>query len=179
MGGYSNGMNQKPSQYGRVESAWAVDIRVLHRTGWLEQGNWGTYCPGLNLLAKDGKLTLMYEATFEDGTKRPVGETYDLFNSPRHLGGSMPYFICPGIGCGRHVSKLYRSSGRFRCRHCSKLVYNCQYDSFVERAARQIDKITSKLETNLNSDGRPKHMRRKTYEKLLARLQRIEDTLGV
>jgi hypothetical protein len=179
MGGFSNGLNQRPSQYGRVDSTWSLDVMALHRAGWLKPGQWGTYCPGLNLLAKEGKLALMYDATFEDGTKRPIGETYDVVNSPRHFGGSIPYFICPGIGCGRRVSKLYGNSGHFRCRQCSRLVYNCQYEGFVECAARQIDKIATKLESGNEFGGRPKYMRRKTYEKLLARLHIIEDRLGI
>jgi hypothetical protein len=179
MGGYNSGSNQRRSRYGRADSTWALDVTALHRAGWLKPGHWGTYRPGLNLLAKEGQLTLMYDATFKDGTQRPVGEIYNVVSSPRHFGGSVPYLICPGNGCGRRVSKLYRNTGRFRCRQCSKLVYDCQYENWVDRTLRRQDKITKKLGINHRAiaepSQRPKHMRRKTYERLVYQLQTIED----
>jgi hypothetical protein len=152
---------------------------ALHRAGWLKPGHWGTYRPGLNLLAKEGQLTLMYDATFEDGTKRPVGQTYNVVSSPRHFGGSVPYLVCPGNGCGRPVRKLYRNTGRFRCRQCSKLTYDCQSENWVDRTLRRQDKLRRQLgisqDAPLEPPRRPKYMRRKTYEKLLYQLQTIED----
>jgi hypothetical protein len=142
-------------------------------------GQWGTYRPGLNLLAKEGQLTLMYDAICNDGVKRPVGEEFNVVSSPRHFGGSVPYLICPGNGCGRRVSKFYQTTGRFRCRKCSELVYNSQYENWVDRALRRKDKITRKLGISQNAPlerpQRPKHMRRKTYERLVYQLQTIED----
>jgi hypothetical protein len=91
----------------------------------------------------------------------------------------VPYLVCPGNGCGRRVSKLYQNTGRFRCRKCSKLVYDYQYESWVDRALRRKDKITSKLGIDQEASPmvaeRPKYMRRKTYQKLLCQLQIIED----
>jgi hypothetical protein len=152
---------------------------ALHRAGWLKPGHWGTYRHGLNLSAKEGQLILMYDATFADGTRRPIGETFSVVSSPRHFGGSVPYLICPGIGCGRRVSKLYRNTGRFRCRQCSKLVYDCQRENWVDRTLRRQDRIRRQLgisqDAPLERPQRPKHMRRKTYERLVYQLQTIED----
>ena len=75
MGGYNSGSNQRRSRYGRADGTWSLDVRALHRAGWLEPGQWGSYSAGLNLLAKKHQLTLMYDATFKDGTQRPIGET--------------------------------------------------------------------------------------------------------
>lgn len=179
MGGYNSGSNQRRSRYGRADDTWSLDVMALHRAGWLKPGQWGAYRPGLNLLAKEGQLTLMYDAICDDGIKRPVGEEFNVVSVPRNFGGSVPYLVCPGNGCGRRVSKLYRNSGRFRCRKCSKLVYDCQYESWVDRALRRRDKITRKLGIDQNASPevaeRPKYMRRKTYEKLHCQLQIIED----
>jgi hypothetical protein len=179
MGGYNSGSNQRRSRYGRADSTWSLDVMALHRAGWLKPGQWGSYRPGLNLLAKEDQLTLMYDATFADGTQRPVGETLKVVSSPRHFGGSVPYLVCPGNGCGRRVTKLYRNTGRFRCRQCSELVYDCQFEGWVDRALRRRDKIARKL--GIDQDAarepphRPKYMRRKTYERLHCQLQSIED----
>ena len=179
MGGYNSGYNQRRSDYGRIDSTWSLDVMALQREGWLEPGHWGTHRPRIQLLAKEGQLTVMYDAICDDGVERPVGETFNVVKSQRHFGGSVPYVICPGDGCGRRVSKLYQSTGRFRCRKCSKLVYDCQYESSVDRTARRINKITSKLGFDTGDGQRPKHMRRKTYEKLISQLQTIVDRCGI
>jgi hypothetical protein len=179
MGGYNSGSNQGRTIYGRVDHTVALDVTILHKAGWLKPGHWGTYRPRINLLAKEGQLTVMYDAICDDGVKRLVGEQFNIVRAARHFGGSVPYLICPGNGCGRRVSKLYQTTGRFRCRECSKLVYDCQYESFVDRAARRINKITSKLGIQEEAAPRPKGMRRKTYEKLLDQLQAIEDRCGI
>lgn len=153
---------------------------ALHREGWLKPGKWGTYRPNLNLLAKEGQLTIIYDALFQNGGQRSIGETFAVVFSPRYFGGKVPYLVCPANGCGRRVSKLYRSSGRFRCRKCSHLVYDCQYENWVDRGLRRRDKITRKLgideETSPGFAERPKYMRRKTYEKLHCQLQNIEES---
>ena len=167
MGGYNSGSNQSRSRYGRADSTWSLDVMALHRAGWLKPGKWGTYRPNLNLLAKEGQLTIIYDAPFQNGGQRPIGETFAVVFSPRHFGGKVPYLVCPANGCGRRVAKLYRSSGRFRCRKCSQLVYDCQYENWGDRAVRRINKISGKLGIDEGNAGRPKYMRRKTYYKLL------------
>lgn len=182
MGGYNSGSNQWRSRYGLADMTWSLDVMTLHRAGWLELGHWGTFRPGLNLLAKQDQLTLMYDARFEDGTCKPIGETIDIVHSSRHFGGSVPYFICPGERCGRRVAKLYQNTGRFRCRRCSRLAYESQYVGWIDRMIWRRDKIARRLgidQTNSVEDARrPKHMRRKTYKNLINKLRDIEQRFG-
>lgn len=174
MGGYNSGLNQRRSRYGRVDGTRLLDVMALSRAGWLKPGEWGTYSASFQLLAKPGQLVVMYEAICEDGVKRRVDETFEVVSVPRHFGGSVPHFVCPGNGCGRRVTKLYQPGGRLRCRQCSNLVYDCLYESDANRAVRRLNKITVKF--GLGDDGaqRPKYMRCKTYEKLLQKLEDIQ-----
>ena len=42
--------------------------------------------------------------------------------TPRNLGGSRHWFICPAVGCGRRVAILY-SGSIFACRRCHQFAY--------------------------------------------------------
>ena len=50
--------------------------------------------------------------------------------------GGIAFFRCPGDGCGRRVSHLYLVEGRFRCRHCHRLIYRCQQSDWVPQRYR-------------------------------------------
>lgn len=45
--------------------------------------------------------------------------------------GGIAFFRCPGDSCGRRVCHLYLVEGRFRCRHCHRLLYRCQLWDWV------------------------------------------------
>lgn len=178
MGGYNSGSNQPRSRYGLTEDTWPLDAMKLHRAGRLKPGSWGECRPGLTLTVKEDHVTLSYVARFQDGSNKAIGEPVSIVRSRRHFGGSVPYFLCPGEGCGRRVSKLYRSSGRYRCRHCSALKYACQYENVYGRTLRRLEKVGEQLEINprdwTSEIKRPKMMRRKTYKKLVEKFNELD-----
>jgi hypothetical protein len=51
-----------------------------------------------------------------------------LTTTQPNYGGTRYWFVCPRVGCGRRVAKLYvTDSGICACRLCLRLVYECQY----------------------------------------------------
>jgi hypothetical protein len=107
----------------------------------------------------------------EDGASNDASynliETIPISRIACHLGGSCPYFLCPGAGggggggggggagtatvnnnnagCRRQVSKLYFSQRRFLCRCCSRLSYACQLEQPWQRAHRRASNRANKL----------------------------------
>lgn len=93
-----------------------------------------------------------------------------------NLGGRRPWFICPVKRCGRRAALLYAGSV-FACRHCYKLVYQCQRETSGDRASRQAEKIRDKLKWMpgiLNGEEwKPKGMHWKTFERLYTRHENL------
>lgn len=51
-----------------------------------------------------------------------------LTTTQPNYGGTRYWFVCPRIGCGRRVAKLYVTEDRIcGCRRCLRLVYEVQY----------------------------------------------------
>lgn len=96
-------------------------------------------------MAKEGRLSLIYDARVDDGRVLPIGEEIELTSVSRKGRGEVQYFLCPGAGCGRRVAELYKSSGHYRCRRCSKLAYSSQYEGWLDRNLRRRSKIEMKL----------------------------------
>ncbi len=92
--------------------------------------------------------------------------------TPCNFGGSRPWFVCPGEGCGRRVAILY-GPGRLLCRHCSDLAYASQREDRIARAKRRAEKARSRLPP---SGTRPKGMHHATFLKLTrAYLEALEE----
>lgn len=96
-----------------------------------------------------------------------------------HLGGSRPYFICPGVTddlpCGRRVERLYRVGWHFRCRHCQRLGHISQSEGPWPRALRRAAKARARLGGPITRGSplppRPRGMWQQTYDRLLAAVQ--------
>ena len=82
-----------------------------------------------------------------------------------------------GVVCGRRVTKLYLTSGRFLCRHCGKLGYASKYECAPwQQASRRANKLWRRLgiarlgvpgKTPGKPPGKPGGMLAPTYERLL------------
>ncbi|MDP9437788.1 MAG: hypothetical protein M3P49_03440, partial [Actinomycetota bacterium] len=85
--------------------------------------------------------------------------------TPCNLGGSRPWFVCPGEGCVRRVAILYGSGpGLPLCRRCRDLTYKSQREGHIDRAKRRAEKARSRLPP---SGTRPKGMHHATLLKLI------------
>jgi hypothetical protein len=89
--------------------------------------------------------------------------------TPRNLGGWRDWFLCPAVGCGRHVAILY-GGGIFACRHCFQLAYASSHEDAIGRATRRADRLRARLGWEpgiLNGGGeKPKWMHWRTFERL-------------
>jgi hypothetical protein len=70
--------------------------------------------------------------------------------------------------CGRRVTKLYLSNGRFLCRHCCHLVYAYDYERPWQRASRRARKLRQRLDiTRAGVMEKTKNMTISVYAKQL------------
>src|SRR4051812_29932632 len=147
MGGLGSG---RPSGFGRstVESCRSLDVNRLHKAGCVApgwSGGWqwmrdGEQVARINLRAEADRLHLAYRVSISGAEWQDVSETVRIVRVPCRLGGSRPYFICPGVVngsyCGRRVAKLYGAARYFLCRHCHGLAYTCQREEEMDRVLR-------------------------------------------
>lgn len=157
----------------------ALDIRRLQRDGLLTPGrafgwNWlrnGETVASINIRTEADRVILNYRNRSNGGEWQAMEYQVRLEWTPCNLGGRRAWFLCPGQGCGQRVAILYGGS-RFACRHCHKLVYDCQREPDHDRAVRRADTIRRRLGWEpgiLNGSGwKPKGMHWRTFERMKA-----------
>lgn len=181
MGGFGSG---RSSGTGRdiVEGCRSLDVNRLHKTGCLRpgwSGGWewteaGTRVAWIELRVASDRMHLSYRIRIGGGDWEPVAETVGIVQISCRLGGTRPYFICPGVvngvACGRRVAKLHGAGRYFLCRHCYRLAYASQGESSLDRTLRRANKIRRRLggEAGMAArfPARPKGMWRRTYKRL-------------
>ena len=163
-----------------IEGCRFLDANELSRKGCLNDG-WSGYwlwqrneetAAAVQLMASSGAITLEYQYSKGQGTPGPVTQRIGLVQRPGRYGGIRSYFVCPGAlqVCGRHVVRLYGGGRLFLCRHCYGLRYSSQYEGDWYRSLRRANKVRLGLGGQPGLDrpfpARPRHMWRKTYERL-------------
>ena len=63
-----------------------------------------------------------------------VQQPAELDWTPCNFGQERPWFLCPGIGCGRRVAVLRPAGKYLLCRRCYGLSYQSQRDLKMYRA---------------------------------------------
>lgn len=156
-----------------------LDIRRLQREGMLTPGrafNWqwlrnGEKVADINIRAEAHRLILSYRNRSRGGEWQATEYPVYLEWTGLHFGGKRVWFRCPAQGCGRRVATLFGGSV-FACRHCHKLVYECQRERDDDRALRRADNIRRRLgwePGTLNGHGsKPKGMHWRTYFRLVS-----------
>jgi hypothetical protein len=112
----------------------------------------------------------------------PIHQRLRTLHVACHFGGTRPLFCCPD--CGRRARILYLHPSRFVCRRCTGLRYWSQSVSSRTRAQIAIHRVQKRLAPG-DAFGswppdevpgeKPKGMRRKTHERLLQRLEVLQD----
>ena len=171
MGGYGSG-NRFQSGKTTTGNMRALDVRLLHRKGFLAPGQYsrlkwsnngkGTFAIGVR--GEGDRVTLIHDA-WEDGEWGPCFFPVTLNWTACHLGGQRPWFMCPR--CGQRVAILYAGES-FACRRCHDLAYPSQREGEFHRALRRARKIQRRL----GWDGpygwrKPKGMHWLTFERLV------------
>jgi hypothetical protein len=98
----------------------ALDVRDLKRKGLITAGQ-----ERIGVVTRFRKRS---RANLAPGEKRIVEliANLRLTWTPCNYGGSRPWFLCPGEGCGRRVAIVYGPSSPPRCRLCRGLSYASQ-----------------------------------------------------
>jgi hypothetical protein len=183
MGGIGSG---RTSGFARdtVESCHTFDVNWLQRERCLSPGRsstlqWsrsGEDVASINLRAEHDRLHLTYSVR-RSGEWEDVAETVRIVRVPCSLGGTRPYFICPGVvnavACGRRVAKLHGPGRYFLCRHCYRLAHASQSESTWDLTLRRVNKIRQRLGGDPGLIApfppKPKGMWRSTYQRLRER----------
>jgi hypothetical protein len=165
---------------GTTDDYRAIDVRRWQRDGLLTAGRafgwqWsrdGKVVASIQVRVETDRVWLIYRHQSGGG-----GEWKDknypvwLDWTPCNLGGRRPWFRCPASGCGRRMAILY-GGGIFACRHCYRLAYPSQRETWNGRALRRADRIRARLgwvPGILNGGGlKPKSMHWRTFERLSA-----------
>jgi hypothetical protein len=180
MGGMNSGRRDQGGK--RITSdCHSLDVRLFQRDGVLVAGRSFT-----TSWMRNGKAIASIQVKVEadrvilDYRHQRDGDEWKSQNYPVRIewtscnyGGSRAWFLCPAQGCGRRVAKLFLGSAIFACRHCYKLAYASQRETYDDRAARRADTIRRRLGWDvgiLNSPGgKPKGMHLRTYLRLTVR----------
>ena len=126
-----------------------------------------------HLEEKSGHMRLSYTVTRCTGEKIPVEYAIQLSSTPWRFGGRRWWFECPLTD--RRVLKLHLPNGatKFASRQAYRLPYDCQRETPRYRSLGRAWKARKRLES-IGGIGdpclRPKWMRRKTFDRLMAKV---------
>jgi hypothetical protein len=102
---------------------------------------------------------------------QPMAQRVPLSQTACNYGGARSWFHCPR--CSARVAKLYLRESGFLCRGCHRIAYASQSEDPIGRAWRAQQKIERRLSEDWE---RPSGMHRSTYERLIARICKHEET---
>lgn len=176
MGGMGSGRRNQSGK-DTTEGARPLDIRKLQRAGVLIPGRlfgwqWTVYdrpVADIQIRVEADRVVLIYRHRLSgDSEWQDVQQPVYLAHTTCTYGGKRPWWLCPN--CGRRVAVLYGPGKLYACRHCYKLVYECQRETYDDRAARRADTIRRKLGWDIGifnpQGGKPKGMHYRTYQRL-------------
>ena len=187
MGGYGSGRWGWARTRATTDGPLALDVRELARRGLFAAGP-GCVAAGVVRWTRRGEavgrigvayrgdepgvVTLDYETRRPGEDGRRVREAIGLDRTACRLGGSRPWFRCPG--CGERRAVLHSVEGLFRCRGCHDLAYGSTREPGWERARRRAGKLRAQLGAEPGEPwgwlAKPKGMHWRTYSHLPRKL---------
>lgn len=186
MGGIGSGTHLRLGTRGMIDDMRALPIGNLARDGWLDSGGTCSFTwsrasrktGDITVTAMTGHVVLSYRSRSSGGDWQDMKYPVQIERTPCHLGGTRAWFLCPAQGCGRRVATLYGGTV-FACRQCHGLAYPSENESRRDRTVRQANKLRDRLDWppgifNGSGWGRPKHMHRRTYQRLLMQYDQLE-----
>ncbi|MDO8750678.1 MAG: hypothetical protein Q7K03_05995 [Dehalococcoidia bacterium] len=184
MGGYFSGRDRWRNT-GTVEGCRSLDVRELHRKGWLRPGlvlslSWtdkgtGREVASIGVRTHPGQIVLAYNHRRTDSEQwQSIEEPVRIAWTACNYGGQRPWFNCPGIVngvlCASRVAIIYCAGPYYLCRRCYRLAYACQGEGPADRALRGAQKIRMRLGGSPSLADwfppKPKGMHWSTYERL-------------
>jgi hypothetical protein len=179
VGGIGSGNWYRFDKKTTADECHSLDVRDLYREGLLKPGcrfrySWsraGRETASIRAFVYQDRVVLSYRRRSGlSGEWEEVKEPVAIKWTPCNFGGERPWFICPGVTCGRRVAVLYGLGRHFLCRHCYDLRYESQRKDKNYRALRRAQKIRQRLGGSANMmelfPERPKGMHHDTYIRL-------------
>jgi hypothetical protein len=179
VGGVGSGNRYRFDKKTTTDERHSLNVRDLHRDGLLKLGGsfslrwsrFGKETGSIRGFVYRDQVILSYRHHNRlSGEWEDVREPIPLEWTQCNFGGERPWFLCPGVGCGRRVAILYGPGKYFLCRHCYDLRYESQREDKGHRALRRAQKIRQQLGGSANMmvpfPDRPKGMHHDTYIKL-------------
>jgi hypothetical protein len=160
-----------------MEEVHRLDIRYMKQHGLIRLGSIGSLSwfrgdqqtGSIGFRVKLDCLVLDYRYRSVGGDWEPVQETIWLDWTACHYGGQRPWFRCPW--CFRRVAVLCGYGKRFLCRHCYRLPYASQQETYQDRMMQKARKIRERVGASMNLFEpiwqKPKGMHWTTFERLL------------
>ena len=178
----------RPRQRACLQGGLRLDINSLVRRGVFRLGaatgliQFSNSHTGENVAS--GYISVATEAAHCGWIRLQIGsldQRITLIRRPRHFGGGQWYFECPQSW--RRCSVLWMPPGAnsFACRQSwgRQVAYSSQFATPDDRAYRGTQRIYRRLGASDWGDGdyppKPKWMRWRTYNALLARIDRYDE----
>jgi hypothetical protein len=168
----------RPARNVRIESLHRLDVRDLHRRGFLvvgQSGDWawsrnGKRTGSIGVTVTAGAVTLDYCHGDKSDAKRVV---LYLQRTPCQYGGHRAWFTCPR--CSRRVAVVCMAGATWGCRYCLRVRYQSQSEDPIQRTWRRTRKIEARLAAGEDRPhGKPAGMRWATFERIQDELAAIE-----
>jgi len=187
MGGFGSGQYYRSSGRVTTEETKRIDIRYLKKQNMLRPNTKGSLswsCGGeptgnINYTMYENTMILNFRwQHYWDDDWQSVGQTIWFDRTHCNYGGSRKWFLCPH--CSKRVAILYGADVRFLCRHCYRLPYASQGESYLDRMERKANKISLKLDPDgLDGDYyyKPKGMHWKTFNRLISANNRLQEAI--
>jgi hypothetical protein len=191
VGGPGSGNYYRFNSKDRVEDHLSIDVRSWHKSGLLEplsafttswSGYLGEFSISVVALATMGDpvdaVRLSYSRSLPGEDKESFAYRVPIEWTACNFGGKRPWFLCPGLHCGRRSALLYLGRGYFLCRDCQDLSYASQRESHGSVSdLRRCQRIRARLGGSANVTKpfpeKPKGRHWKTYWRLYQRHTRL------
>jgi hypothetical protein len=159
----------------KCEELLAIDIRQLRAIRRLCAGaaftlQWsraGESLGAVHITVDARGLEVSYGAR-----QHKIEQRIDFTWTQCRFGGRRRWFACPN--CARRCAILYGidRTGRFSCRLCMGLAYSSESEGANDRQWRKQLKLEARLD---NDGGKPKWIRWRTYSRICANIEALED----
>jgi hypothetical protein len=145
VGGVGSGSWPRLNKKTTTDECRSVDVRYLYKNDLLKHDHWFSLCwsragretGSISGVVYRDRVILSYRHRVGiGGGWEDVEEPVPLEWTPCNFGGERPWFVCPGVACGRRVAVLYGAGKYFLCRHCYDLRYESQREDKGDRALR-------------------------------------------
>jgi hypothetical protein len=170
----------RPGWRRKCEQLLWLDIRKLDRAKRLQPGQYFTWKwsrgdepAGLIGIRTDiDHVRLIYTWSPYSGDPRSFDYPVQVERTLCHYGGSRSWWLCPRCHSRRAVIYGIARDGRFGCRGCMRLGYCTEAQDTIGRLWRKQRKLEAKLGENYQ---RPKGMHARTYERIFAKIDEVEE----